>query len=238
MNGQLSARELLAKAEAAALGRVKAGKPAQLSPSPVINAAKDEATVYVYDAIGSWYGVDPLTWVEEFRAIKARTIHLRINSPGGVVTDAEAMRVSISQHSAKVIAHIDGMAASAATGLACACSEIEMAEGAWWMIHDAWGCVAGFEQDMISYAGILRRTTDNIAAAYVRKTGKSLTQIKAWMAAETWFTAAEALQHGFADRIYRPGQAANAANQGKARADLNSPKAWRERELRIISSTL
>lgn len=217
MNGQLSARELLNRAEAEARERVKAGKPAQLSPSPVINAAKDEATVYLFDAIGAWFGIDPKTWVPEFNAIKAKTIHLRINSPGGAVMDAEAMRVAIAQHPSRVIAHVDGLCASAATGLAIAAREVRMASGAMFMIHNAWGVCAGGELEMLDYAALLRKCTGNIVQTYKARTGKPEKQIREWMNAETWFTAEEAKRHGFVDRIFTPGQASNAADPGKER---------------------
>lgn len=228
MSTTLSARELLSRAEGDARARIQAGKPVLLSPETTFNAAKDEATVYVYDAIGGWWGIDPKTWVPEFNAIKAKTIHLRINSPGGAVMDAEAMRVAIAQHPSRVIAHVDGLCASAATGLAIAAREVRMASGAMWMIHSAWGICAGGEQEMIDYAILLRKCTGNIVQTYRARTGKPEKQIREWMNAETWFTSEEAKRHGFVDRIFTPGQASNAA-------DLNSPQAWRERELRIAS---
>ena len=220
MSAPISARDLLAKAEADAQARVKAGEPARLSPAPVVNAAKDEATVYIYDAIGSWYGIDPREWVPEFAAIKAKTIHLRINSPGGSVFDAQAMRTAIAQHPAKVIAHVDGMAASAATTLAIAAREVEMTSGSMFMIHNAWGAIAGGAEDMDAYADLLRKASANIAEDYIRKTRKPAAQVKAWMDAETWFTAEEAKRHGFVDRIFTPGgQASNAADPARARRD-------------------
>lgn len=219
MSTHLSARELLAKAESEARERVKAGKPAQLSPSTVINRAKSEATVYVYDAIGSWYGIDPKEWVLDFVDITAKTIHLRINSPGGSVFDAQAMRTAIAQHPSRVIAHVDGMAASAATTLAIAAREVEMTDGATFMIHNAWGLCMGGAEDMEAYAASLRKCTANIVADYQRKTGQSAARIQKWMDDETWFTAAEALHHGFVDRIFVPGQTSNAADPDRARRE-------------------
>lgn len=204
---RISARELLARSEREAVARVKAGKPAQISPATVVDAAKDEATVYVYDAIGGWWGLDPKEWVPAFAAIKAKTIHLRINSPGGSVFDAEAMRTAIRQHPANVIAHIDGMAASAATGIAIAANEVEISDGAMFMIHHPWGWAAGNAADLREYADLLDKVDVSIVAAYAKKTGQDVGAVIAWMDAETWFTAAEALEHGFVDRIFEAEQA-------------------------------
>lgn len=233
----ISARELLAKAEAEARERQKAGKPVMLSPAPVYNAAKSEATVYIYDAIGGWFGIDPREWVPEFNSITAKTIHLRINSPGGSVFDAQAMKTAIAQHPSRVVAHVDGMAASAATTLAIAAREVEMTNGAMFMIHNAWGLIAGGAEDLEAYADLLRKATGAIAQDYVRKTGKSEKQVRQWMDAETWFTAEEAKRHGFVDRIFEDKPAARGAS-AMASGDLNSPQAWRERELRIIDFNL
>lgn len=204
---RMSARELLLQSEREADVRAREGKAILVSPQPVVDAAKDEATVYVYDAIGGWWGIDPKTWVPEFNAIKAKTIHLRINSPGGSVFDAEAMRTAIRQHPANVIAHIDGMAASAATGIAIAANEVEISDGAMFMIHHPWGWAAGNAADLREYADLLDKVDVSIVAAYAKKTGQDADAVIAWMDAETWFTAAEALEHGFVDRIFEAEQA-------------------------------
>lgn len=214
-----NARELWNRAESEALARIKDGKSAQISPATAFNAARDEATVYVLDAIGGWFGVDPREWTPAFAAIKAKTIHIRINSPGGSVFDAEVMRTAISQHPAKVIAHVDGYAASAASTLAIAANEVEISTGAMFMIHNAWCCAMGGAQELEDCAALLRKTTASIAAAYVRKTGKPLAKIREWMDRETWFSASEALAHGFADRIYRPGPAASSTGSDRARRE-------------------
>lgn len=235
MTGQLSARELLNRAEAEAKARVQAGQPVQLSPGITYNAAKSEATVYVFDAIGGWFGIDPKAWVPEFNAIQAKTIHLRINSPGGSVFDAEAMRVAIAQHKSKTISHIDGYAASAASTLALSADEVEISSGGMLMIHDAWCATMGRAQDLEACAALLRKTTASIARTYALRTRKPEKQIRDWMTQETWFTAAEALANGFADRIFTPGQPSTRNASAMASADLNSPKAWRDRQLQLMT---
>jgi len=163
----------------------------------------DEATIYVYDAIGGWWGgVDAQEFVKELAGIKAGTIHLRINSPGGDVFDARAMQTALRQHKAKVIAHIDGLAASAATFLAMGADEIEMAEGGFFMIHNAWGFTIGNVNDHLEAAAMLEKVDGTIRADYSRKTGKPDDEVRALMDAETWMTAAEAKEAGFVDRVY------------------------------------
>ncbi len=166
-----------------------------------VKAEGEEATLYVYDAIGGWFGLPAADFVKQLNGISAPTIHLRINSPGGDVFEARAMATAIREHKSNIIAHVDGVAASAATLIAISAKEVEMAEGAFFMIHQAWAVAMGNAEDMLAMAGLLEKADQSIAADYMRKTKKAQQQIVDWMAAETWFTAAEAKEHGFVDRI-------------------------------------
>lgn len=178
---------------------------------PRIEASGDEATVYVYDAIGYW-GVEAQDFVKEIDAIKAKTIHLRINSPGGDVFDARAMKTALENHSAHVIAHIDGLAASAASFLMLAADDIEIADGGFIMIHEPWGFSMGTASDMRATADLLDKVNDAIVNDYSKATGKEITQIRQWMSDETWFSASEALEHGFVGKISEKTKANNAFN--------------------------
>lgn len=234
---RLSAKALMEKAEREAVARVKDGKALLLSPTAVVDENKDEATVYVFDAIGGWWGMDPSEWVKDLQALKVKTIHVRINSPGGSVFDAEAMRSAMAAHPAKIIAHIDGLAASAATGLSLAADEIEMSDGAMYMIHHPWGGVAGGSADMRKYADILDKISVNLIRSYDKKTKAGQDQIRSWMDEETYFTAAEALEHGFVDRLFSPDgedeDAVNLSGDEKAILAEAQAKASRERELAL-----
>ena len=171
-------------------------------------AKGDEAEVFLYDAIVSteaeaeWFGgVAPESFVKALRAIDAKTINLRINSPGGSVFAARAIEQALRDHPAKVIAHIDGLAASAATFIAMAADEVVMGKGALFMIHKAWTGMYGNADDMRAEADLLDKIDGTLADTYAERTGKTAEQVAEWMAAETWFTADEAVEAGFADRV-------------------------------------
>lgn len=160
----------------------------------------EEATVYLYDEI-SWFGIEADKFARDFDAITANTIHLRINSPGGSVFDGTNIANVIRRHKAKIIAHIDGLAASIASVIAMAADEIRMSDNAFMMIHEPWSIVAGSSTMMRDEADLLDKVGIQIAQAYVNKSGKELNDVLDIMAAETWFTAQEALDAGLIDFI-------------------------------------
>lgn len=159
-------------------------------------------TSYGHTISCGYWGIDAGEFVKSLSEITAKTIHLRINSPGGSVFDAEAIQTALQQHKARVVAHIDGMAASAATYVALAADEVEMSDGAMFMIHNAWTFAFGNASELVDTAALLEKIDANLLRDYQAKTGASAEQIKQWMDNETWFTAQEALTNGFVDRIY------------------------------------
>lgn len=188
-----------------------------------VRASADAAEVFLYDAIvadtleAEWFGgVAPEPFVKELRAITASTINLRINSPGGSVFAGRAIEQALRDHPAKVVAHIDGVAASAAAFVAMGADEVVMGKGALMMIHKAWSLAYGNADDLVSAAALLEKIDSTQVQTFVDRTGQSAEQVSQWLAAETWFTADEAVAAGFADRV------AEAAPKAQARWDLSA----------------
>lgn len=185
-------------------------------PIPKAQASEGEDTLYLYDVIVSddcWGGVAAEDFVRELNATAAPVIHLRINSPGGEVFAARAIEAAIRNHPSRIVAHVDGYAASAASFVAVACDEVEIAPGGFFMIHKAWTFTAGNADDLLHAAEMLEKLDASLVDTYARKSGCTPEDIAEWMKAETWFSAAEAVERGFADRV------AEAAP--KAQADWN-----------------
>jgi ATP-dependent protease ClpP protease subunit len=183
-----------------------------------------EATLYLHGVIGGWWGdIDETMFAQALAAIDADTIHLRIDSPGGDVFAARAMMTAIAQHKAKVIAHVDGLAASAATGICMACDEVEISQGAGFMIHNAWTIAIGNKSDMLDTAALLEKIDIGLADDYARRTGKSSSDIADLMNAETWFTADEAVENGFADRKIEVVKKRESKNQWNLSAYEHAP---------------
>jgi ATP-dependent Clp protease protease subunit len=175
-------------------------------------AAKgDSAEIFIYDIIGaSWFGgISAQQFAQDLRALGAvKTIDLRINSDGGDVFDGRAIYTNLAQHPARVVAHVDGLAASIASLIAMSANEIRMADGSYMMIHNAWGVSIGGSDEMRRTADLLDSVSGSIAETYAARTKNDRAKIDQWMADETWFTAAEAVDANFADVLDEPVRAA------------------------------
>lgn len=158
----------------------------------------DKAEVLIYEDIApSSSGA----FVRALRDVKADQITVRINSSGGNVFDAIAMTNALRDHPAKITTIVDGLAASAASFIATAGDEVVMNRNSELMIHNPKAVAAGGAQDMRSLADRLDAVRDNIASMYVARAGGTVEQWRDVMAAETWYSADEAVQAGLADRV-------------------------------------
>lgn len=192
-------------------------------PRP-FNLAKngDTASLYIYDVISADWGVSALSVIEAInQAGDVQTLNIHINSPGGDVFEGRAIMAAISAFRGKTIAKIDSLCASAATSIALACNEIEMSEGAFFMIHNASGMAWGDKTALRETANVLEKIEGAIVNDYTSRTGKPEQEIRDKMQAETWFTAQEALEFGFVDRIVEKSTAKNTWNLS---AFANPPK--------------
>lgn len=164
------------------------------------DAEQTSADVYIYDAIGGWWGVNASEFVQDLAALDVDRINLYVNSPGGSVFDAVAIMNAIRRHRAHVVATVDGLAASAASYVIQAADEIVMARGSSLMIHDAWGLCIGNADDMAEFSAQLDRLSGSIAGLYAGRAGGTRDEWRDAMKAETWYTAEEAVEAGLADR--------------------------------------
>lgn len=163
----------------------------------------DETVVEIYGDIGeSWWeeSISARDFSRLLKDIKTGTILLKVNSLGGSVFDGTAIHNQLKSHKAKVIAVIDGIAASIASVIVMAADEIRMPANAMLMIHDPWTCSCGTSDEMRKAADALDKIKESIIASYARS-GLSQDEISQLMAEETWFTAQDAVDQGFADTI-------------------------------------
>lgn len=182
-----------------------------------VNLNEDETELQLYSDIASkqsqdwWTGekgdeVTPKLFKAELDAITGNNICVRINSNGGDVFAANVIATALEEASNKgknVTCKIDGICASAAVRVALACSKISIANGAYMMIHKPMNVLFGYynAEEMRNLAETLDIIQKGIVDCYVARTGLSEKECSKLMDKETWFTAKEAVEKGFADEV-------------------------------------
>lgn len=136
-----------------------------------------------------------------------------INSPGGDVQAGQEIYSILKDIKNPVTINVQSMAASAASMIAMAGDTVKMSPVALLMIHNASTCAAGDYRDMQHTADVLQTVNTAILQAYLAKTGKTEDELREMMDKETWLTANQCLEAGFADEIIKdekPGIITNA----------------------------
>lgn len=171
----------------------------------------------IYEEIGfDWWtggGITAKGVKEEIdRAGNYSSVLIRINSPGGDAFEGIAIYNLLRAQKKPIEVCVDGIAASAASIIAMAGDVITMGPNAMMMIHNAWAVCMGEAADMRKMADALDKISVSIAQTYVTKTGKTLEEVVALMDAETWMTAQECLELGFATAVAGDPNSASAGN--------------------------
>jgi ATP-dependent protease ClpP protease subunit/phage major head subunit gpT-like protein len=130
-----------------------------------------------------------------------RDLTIRIASPGGKVFDGLAMFAMLSRHKGHKTVVVEGLAGSAASFVAMAGDTIEMGASSFMMIHNSRSVAMGDRHTLAETAAINERIDGAMAGIYAARTGLPRDEIAAMMDEETWMTAAEAVQRGFASVV-------------------------------------
>jgi ATP-dependent protease ClpP protease subunit len=133
------------------------------------------------------------------------TLTVEIHTGGGSVFDGYRLFNSMQElrnRGVSVTARINTLAASMGSVIAMAADKIEIAANGRMMIHEASTAMAGDAKKMRQTANLLEGISDEIAAIYSMKTGKTQKEMRDLMKGETWMTAKQAVEMGFADEIF------------------------------------
>lgn len=169
--------------------------------SIVCRKSADVTDVYLKGIIHAEYGVSAADLRYAFDQADGADVSLHINSPGGDVFEGREMQAVIAGYTGKITAIIEGVAASAATFVALSCAEVQILKGSRFMIHNGMTIAFGNKSKMKAAYDLLEGFDVELAAEYAVKTKGEVSQMTAWMDAETWFTAEQALDAGFVDKI-------------------------------------
>lgn len=126
-----------------------------------------------------------------------------INSPGGDVQAGQEIYSILKDIKNPVTINVQSMAASAASMVAMAGDTVRMSPVSLLMIHNASTCTSGDYRDMQHTADVLQTVNTAILQAYIAKTGKTEDELREMMDKETWLTANQCLENGFADEIIK-----------------------------------
>ncbi|SDV49813.1 head maturation protease, ClpP-related [Chitinasiproducens palmae] len=207
---------------AAPAAQARPGVSCELSPralerwKPAIHAAADgdASTISIFDPIGydSWSG-DGVTAKRigaALRSIGEGDVTVRVNSPGGDMFEGLAIYNLLREHKGRVTVQVLGLAASAASIIAMAADELQMARAGFPMIHNAWVLAAGNRNDLREIADTLATFDSAMAGIYAARTGDGLEAMQALMDRETWIGGSAAIEQGFADSLLAADQIAEA----------------------------
>lgn len=172
---------------------------------PIKGAIVDDDTAMFYDYFGmtctSPKKVSAILDEEVAEGDDDDDIVVDIASNGGDVFVASEIYSMLKNNSSNVKVNVTGLAASAASVIAMAGDTVSIAPTAQIMIHKAWTRVDGNADDLNHEAGVLSGIDESIASAYELKTGMKQSDILQMMSNETWLTAQDAVDKGFADEI-------------------------------------
>lgn len=174
-------------------------------PLKFVNNADGSLDIEIYDVIGLW-GLTVADFAARLKALKGKDVNLRINSPGGSITEGLAIMSVIARHDGMVTAHIDGVAASMAGVVAMAAKKIVMPENSFIMIHDPSVGMQGTSEELRKVADTLDKMGEMLITAYTRGGKVDRKKIEVMITGESssnehWLTAAECLELGICDEV-------------------------------------
>lgn len=204
--------------------RLYAG-PAPVSPAGVqitkfwniASTGEDTGEILLYGDVVSrqpvdWWTGEPVSgqfitpegFLEDLEAVKdKKAITIKINSCGGDLYTGIAIHNAIKGLTGTKTVIVEGIAASAASVIACAGDDVQVYPGSMIMIHG----VSGLLMDYYNLSDLKKLQKDfdaserAIAEIYHAKTGLEVDQLRNMMTKETWMVGQEAVSNGFADTL-------------------------------------
>lgn len=187
----------------------------------------DTLELYIYSDVQSDY-FDWFEWEmkksetsaeyfrEQLEAYKdVKQINIYINSLGGSVLEGVAIYNQLKRHPAHKTVYVDGFACSIASVIAMAADKVIMPKNTVMMIHNAWTYTSGNAAQLRKQADDLDVLNEASRQAYLLKSGGKITEEKLCelLDAETYLTASQCMEYGFADEFAEVEADVDAAKQ-------------------------
>lgn len=196
----------------------------------------ENATLKIYDYIGDdgWGGGITAQGIEEeLNKANNKPLNIYINSNGGEVFEGFAIYNILKRYSGYKTVVIDGLAASIASVIAMAGDKVQMNTASMMMIHNASGACWGNAEDMKKVVQALEQINEVIRDVYKGRTNLNDERLSELMDNETFMTAKECVDYGFADELIE----AEMSEETKANAtnSLNEMKENVERSIKTFN---
>jgi len=216
-----------------------------------VQARQSENTIGIYDPIGeSWdgSGVTAKRVAAQLRDIGDNQVTVDINSPGGNVFEGFAIYNLLRDHPRKVNVRVIGIAASAASVVAMAGDNIQIARAGFLMMHNTWTVAIGNRHDLRALADMMEPFDDALAEIYALRSGGDKAAIADMLNQELWLNGSQAVDEGFADELLPADQVeekdTNTATSAAAMRRVDAllakqgmPRSERRALLRTLGST-
>lgn len=210
------------------------------------SANKNEADVFIYGEITKWaweeYGeVSSIAFKNELDELSdVEKINLYINSPGGSVFEGLAIYNMLKRHEARIIVHVDAVAASIASVIAMAGDEIIMPENSLMMIHNAWTFAWGNASELRKQADDLDRINQSSVSTYLNKAGDKLDEetLKQLLDDETWLSADDAYNYGLCTEVVEANDMAASISDEYLERYANVPRQLKKKKNELSATEM
>ena len=169
-----------------------------------LESKNNVADLYIFGDIISWpwseSDVSASGIVKELQSLEVSEINVHINSYGGEVAEGLAIYNTLKNSDMKVTTVCDGFACSAASVIFMAGDERVINEASLLMIHNAWTYTSGNAEELRKAAEDLDKITQASVNAYMSRVSISEDKVRELMDNESWITADEAVEYGFATK--------------------------------------
>ena len=190
-------------------------------------SAETENMIAILDVIGQDFWGDGITAkriAAQLRAIGPNPVTVTINSPGGDVFEGLAIYNLLREHPASVTIKVIGLAASAASFIAMAGDEIQIAKSGFFMIHNSWVVAMGDQHALRDVADWLEPFDTSMAEIYADRSGQDVKKLADMMDKETWIGGKDAVDLGFADDFLPRDQVSVSHDEGDAASALRAER--------------
>ena len=167
---------------------------------------EEDNTISILDPIGLDYwtgdGVTAKRIAAALRQIgHEQDVTVYINSPGGDMFEGFAIYNLLRNHGGNVTVKIIGIAASAASIIAMAGDDLQIARAGFLMIHNCWLYAVGNRHDFREVAETIEPFDLAMSDIYAIRSGLDKSLIISMMDKETYIVGNDAVEQGFADSL-------------------------------------